>query len=50
MGLVLTMVLKANLEGSSLPLPTSTPFTITLNANHNNVMLNFGVWSSIFGT
>jgi hypothetical protein len=49
-GLVLSMVLKANLETSSPPLPISTPSTITLNANHNNVMLNFGVWSSIFGT
>jgi hypothetical protein len=45
--LVLTMVLKVNLEQVAYPLLASTHFTITLNVKHNNLMLSFDVWSSL---
>lgn len=40
--MVLTMVLKINLEPVAYPLLASTHFTITLNVKHNNLMLMFG--------
>jgi hypothetical protein len=45
--LVLTMVLKINLDQVPYPLLASTHFTITLNVKHNNLMLSFDVWSSL---
>jgi hypothetical protein len=45
--LVLTMVLKINLEQVAYPLLASTHFTITLNVKHDNLMLSFDVWSSL---
>jgi len=48
--LVLTAVPEANLEGCSPPLPANTSSTVTLNANDSNLMLCFGVRSSLFGT
>jgi hypothetical protein len=44
------MVLKINVEQVAYPLLASTHFTITLNVKHNNLMLSFDVWSSLFET
>jgi hypothetical protein len=39
---------KKNLEVNNLPLLTITPYTNTLNAKENNLMLSFDVWFFFF--